>query len=281
MLAILSFALLSLGAVSQNDYRYIEYYHLINEGKNFYDKKQYDSSFYAYEKAFGLVEYVHNNHLISASSVCKKLGKRELANKYLALAESQEASINKAYKKYLDSICERDQKIRDGKHMKARDYYYKKYFDTTFVPDPKKYVESERLMKEWWQVDSSNIELIKRFIAEHGFPGEAMVGSETNDRVCIVILHYDRDTSNYIMKPTLDKALYEGLITPGRYAWIIDRHLHNVGKKQLYYSIPLGIEHLTPEERAIINNNRASIGLEKLEELIIIYRKNSTTVKFK
>ena len=68
-------------------------------------------------------------------------------------------------------------------------------------------------MQEWWSTDSTNVELLKKFILENGFPGEKMVG-ETTRGVSIILLHYDKDTANHIMGEILKEALYDGDLSP-------------------------------------------------------------------
>jgi tetratricopeptide (TPR) repeat protein len=281
IIAISVFLQLNLSLRAQNTNNYVEYYNLINEAEALYAQNLHDSCLSVYQKAFSKVDYVHNENLVNASKVCKKLGQKKQAKTYLERVKLQESSINQSHKKYLDSLQKRDQKIRTPKFVKARNYYYGSFFDCKFVPTEKKYAKAEILMKEWWTTDSMNIESVKKFITEYGFPGEKMVGAMTNDNVSIIILHYDKDTSNHVMGETLQTALHEGNITPRMYAWIIDRHLHHAGKVQIYHTLPFFIPNLSEEEREIINSNRESIGLKKLDRMIITTRKNSITVKYK
>ncbi|MEM9986057.1 MAG: hypothetical protein AAF804_13275, partial [Bacteroidota bacterium] len=60
-----------------------------------------------------------------------------------------------------------------------------------------------------------------------------------------------------------------------------DRHLLNAGKSQLFYSIPINWTGMTEEERMEYNRNRLSIGLNPLEEMHIVTRRNGTVVKVK
>ena len=179
----------------------------------------------------------------------------------------------------MDSLSKRDQKVRSSKYMKARNYYYSFVLDSTLVANTRKYDKAKTLMKEWWATDSTNIESVKNFILKYGFPGEKLIGGLSSSFVTIIILHYDNDTANHIMAEILKKALYDGNIAPNMYARIIDRHLNNVGKSQIYHTLPFFIRGLTEKEREIVNSNRESIGMKKLEEVTIIYRKNSITVK--
>ena len=277
-ITLIIFICLTANLTAQNSDNYIEYYNLVNEAKALNAQKLYDSCLTTYQNAFSKVEYVHNENLRNAAKVCKKLGEKEQKTTYLERAKSQEKSINYTHKSYINCLLKQDQKVRTPKFMKARDFCWHVMRDTTFMPNPKKYAKSKKLMETWSTTDSMVIELLKQFIAEYGFPGEKMVGSSANSFATIMILHYDKDTANHIMGETLKKALLDGNIAPDRYAWIIDRHLNHTGKPQIYHSIPFRNQNFTKEEREIINSNRESIGLKKLEEVKIIYRKNSVTV---
>lgn len=273
--------LLNIKITAQNSNNYIEYYNLINDAEIFYAQKLYDSCFLSYQKAFAKVDYIHNANLRNAADVCKKLGQKEQSKIYLEMIKSHERSINLSHKNYLDSLQMEDQRIRSAKFIKARNYYIRSMRDSTFVPKEKTLAKSKTLMLEWWATDSSNVELLKKFISENGFPGEKMVGSETTSSVSVILLHYDRDTSNHIMGEIIKKALYDGDLSPRMYAWIIDRHLRSAGKPQLYYTIPLSTPNqLSKEKREIINTKRESIGLKRLDEVKIIYRKNSVSVRY-
>jgi len=277
LLLALIFSLFSSLLFSQNDY--IKYYQLINKVKQDQNNKQNDSLTIFLKQAFELVDYVHIDNL----KFGKRIAKKHKDDIFLNYCENQlsksKNNIDLILKSKLDSVGEEDQRVRGRKYFKAKDYYSKCIYDTTFICNEKKRLKSKKLMEEWWRIDSCNIKFIKDVISKFGYPSEKLVGKQTNSIVSVIVLHYDKDTSNHIMGEHLYIALQEGLISPKMYAWIIDRHLMAAGKNQLYYSIPFPWENISKEQKLRYNQNRYSIGLKSLDELKIIVRGNSVYVK--
>jgi len=263
---------------SQNDY--ISYYQLIMKVNQKIDKKQYDSLHVFLKQAFNLVDYVHIENLKLGKRIARKNKDLELLSFCNKGLKKSKNNINPILKAKLDSVGNEDQRIRGNKYYKAKKYYQKSLFDTTFKYDEKKRLEAKKLMEEWWRVDSSNVEFVKNIISNYGFPSEKLVGEDTYEKVTIILVHYDKDTANHILGKSLEIALKEGKIKPSKYAWIIDRHLMNAGKKQIYNWIPTPWIKLTNEQRTECNKNRFYIGLKPIEDVKIIVRKNSVTVKY-
>jgi hypothetical protein len=114
-------------------------------------------------------------------------------------------------------------------------------------------------------------------IKQYGFPSEKLVKKDAAGSAFMVLLHFDKDSTNTILKPILDKALLEGNISPEKYAWIVDRRLSwGLGKEQYYYQMPMDTENLTPEQIKEVNERRKSIGLRDLFEGIKITTTEST-----
>jgi len=276
---ILQLLVMSITLFAQNDY--ISYYHLSRKADNFYKEKNIDSASVAFQEAFKKVDYVHNDYLRIAAKVEKKKGNPEKAREYLNLIDKHKSSVNNKLKSQIDSLGKEDQRVRANKFIKARDYYYKCINDTTFKYDQNKFYKSKTIMMDWWKTDSLNILFLSSFIKVNGFPGERLVGGNANNMAIIIILHYDKDTSNSVMEKALKNALLNGDILPRDYAWIIDRHLNFAGKKQLYYTLAFELDKLSKEEKDDYNKNRTSIGLGKLQNLIVIKRGNSVRIKTK
>ncbi len=261
---------------SQNDY--LPYYQLINKVKIRQAAGQHDSLTLFLKQAFDLVAYVHVEDLRLGKRIAKQVGDNELlAYCELALREAKD-NLDQSLQAKLDSAGKEDQRVRSRKYVKARDYCKRYQTDSSFNYQEKTLAKSKRLMEEWRRVDSGNVELIKQVISSHGFPSEKMVGAATNFMVSIILLHYDEDTANHVMGESLTVALREGAIRPRGYARIMDRHLLNAGKPQLFYSIPINWTGMTEEERMEYNRNRLSIGLNPLEEMNIVERRNGTVV---
>lgn len=268
---------LSFASFAQNDY--IPYYHLCRKADSLYGKKNIDSASAVYKNAFSKVDYVHNKFLKQAAKVEKKKGNKKKARAYLSEINSHNQSIAIPYKKLIDSLSREDQRVRGSKYMKARDYYYKSLYDTSFHSQPDKLNEARACMQEWWKTDSLNILEITKLIQLYEFPGEKLVGSDSYHAAVVIILHFDKDTSNRILGNVLEKALKSGDLLPADYAWIIDRHLNASGKRQLYYSMAFNRENLSEAEKNEFNGNRASIGLGRLQDIIVIKKGNSIKIK--
>jgi hypothetical protein len=265
---------MSLTLSAQNDY--ISYYHLCRKAEKFYKEKKLDSASVAFQQAFNKVDYVHNDYLRTAAMVEKKKGNSEKAKQYLNLIDKHNNSINSVLKRQIDSLGVEDQRVRTNKYYKAIEYFNKCKYDSTLKCDQKKLFKSKSIMMDWWETDSLNIIAINKFIKKNGFPGERLVGKNTNLKAMVILLHYDKDTASRIMIDVLNKALMNGDLLPRDYAYIIDRHLYFAGEKQRYYTIAFELEKLTEQEKDEYNKNRASIGIGKLQDLIIIKRGNKT-----
>ena len=270
--------LISTIIYSQNNY--IEYYNLINKAKQLDKNKKVDSSLIVIKEAFKLVDYIHVDNLDFAKKISKKNKDKKFLDFCRKKLNDEKKLINKTLKGKVDSLGKQDQNIRDRKHTKARDYYYKCKNDSTFDCNNKKFKKSEKILKEWWLTDSLNVIELQKMIKAYGYPSEKLVGKESSLSANIILLHYDKDTANHIMGDVLYNALINGDIQPRMYAWIIDRHLMNAGKAQKYYSIPLPWIEMTVKEREKYNENRYAIGMKGLKKMIIKKRKNSVMVTY-
>lgn len=262
---------------AQNDY--LTYYKLVNTAKFYANISKQDSALNKYEKAFSQVDFIHKDYLDKAIKCCKITKNKITKDKLESKREKQIEEISESYKLLIDSLGKEDQRVRSRKYMKAQAYYFKSTRDSSFSSKEKKLKKSKTLMDEWWKTDSLNIEILKQNIEKRGFPGEKLVGKGSYQMARIILLHYDNDTANHIMGEILKQALLNGMLLPKDYAWIVDRHLMNARKQQLYLSIPFGLSNLSNEEKEIINARRLEIGLESIVEANIIYRKNSIIVK--
>ena len=261
---------------SQNDY--ISYYQLIAKARKIDSEAKSDSVPILLKKAFSQVDYVHLDNLKFGKKMGKKYKSDWLKGFCKKGVDSHDEKIDKYLKAKVDSLFNEDQRVRSSKHSKSQNYYRKCLYDTTFVSDSVECQDAKLLMEEWWRVDSSNVEELKKIITLYGFPSEQVVGKDANENAAFILLQYDKDTANHEMGEVLEKALQVGAINPNDYAWIIDRHLMNAGKEQFYQFIPTPWICMIDEKRKYYNRNRASIGLKPLEDLKIKIRKNSVSV---
>jgi hypothetical protein len=265
----LIFSLFSFG---QNDY--INYNLKSFQARKLTYEKNLDSALILYKQSFELVDYIHIKNLKAAQKIAEKLKDESFydftTNKITQLHKGD--NINNQYRLIIDSLSSEDQRVRDSKHSNAQQVYYEYVKDSLSNKDADEFIKAQKLMTEWWRVDSINIQRLLSLIDEYGFPGEKLVGEEAYKREAfIILLHFDKDQDNSILKPIIDKALLNGDIEPDDYAWIIDRRLSwGQGKKPYYYHMPFGLDKLSEEDINKINDRRRKIGLRKLFEGIKI-----------
>ena len=161
----------------------------------------------------------------------------------------------------LDSLITKDQFVRNRKHSKANLYYLKSSNDKRLV-NSNRFKKSFVLRNEWFKIDSSNIHTLLQLIELKGFPSVDRVGELAYLNAQLLLLHYDEDTNNLILKPILTMYLKTGEIFPSDYARIIDRH-HSRNGKQLYYEWrPCLYETLSNNEKERVSLARKEIGLK-------------------
>lgn len=220
-------------------------------------------------QAFNLVNYIHLNNLKTANKIAKKV-KDKSFDKFTSdkiKNYNTQSNFNNNYQKIIDSIAVEDQKVRGDKYDRARQVYYEYKSDSLSNKTTDEFIQAQKLMNEWFHVDSMNIKRLLTLITTYGYPSEKLVGVEGYRKAFIVLLHFDTDQDNSILKPIIDKALFNGDIAPDDYAWIIDRRLTWCQVKDpYYYHMPFGLDKLSEEEIKNINERRRKIGLRKLYE---------------
>lgn len=263
--------IISLFSFGQNDY--INYHLKSYQARKLAYEKKLDSALVLYKQAFELVDYIHINNLKAANKIAKKL-KDKSFDKFTSdkiKSFNNEDNINKNYQKIIDSIAIEDQRVRNNKYYQAKQVYYKYIKDSLSNKTTDEFVQAQKLMFEWFHVDSMNVQLLLLLITDYGFPGEKLVGEDAYGKAFIVLLHFDTDQDNSILQPIIDKALVNGGITPENYAWIVDRRLTLCqGKSPKYFQMPFGLDKLSEEAISNINEERRKIGLRKLYEGIEI-----------
>ncbi|UOG74481.1 hypothetical protein MTX78_20465 [Hymenobacter tibetensis] len=89
--------------------------------------------------------------------------------------------------------------------------------------------------------DSVHIQRIAQLIKQYGYPGRTLVGSPTNEVALLVIQHSSR-IPQYL--PLIKRMADQGEVSFATYARMLDRHLMQQGKMQLYgtqgcgYTVP-------------------------------------------
>lgn len=116
------------------------------------------------------------------------------------------------------------------------------------------------------QGDFANARLLRRLVAEHGWPGRTLVGDAGADAAWLIALYAD-------VEPELQRralrliasAVERGEAVIQQWAHLYDRCSVNAGKRQLYGTQyqhgPTGMTVLPVLEPAGLDNRRASVGL--------------------
>lgn len=253
---------------------YPKYYHLIREAKMLSQEGKSHLALQKFDSATSTVRYVHTDNWIWASKEAKKAGDCELALKYTQMAISQGANekfidnfndcpgINNKFRRKLSALKK--------KHDLRIDLRLQSYLDSLYTEDQRIRTSKDIDKVEVAKVDSSNIAALKQVIRKYGYPDERIVGRETARKIFLVVLHYDKDTNNIIMKDILMNALYDGKITPQNYAWVVDRRLNwGPSKADPYYYqiVTKKFSMLADSEKQEIDNRRYLIGLKPLSEI--------------
>jgi hypothetical protein len=172
-----------------------------------------------------------------------------------------ERQLDSNYIYLLDSLIKKDQFVRNRKHSKANLYFLKSSNDKRLV-NSIRFKKSLVLRNEWLKIDYSNIQTLLQLIELKGFPSVDRVGERAYLNAQLLLLHFDEDTNNRILKPILTKYLKSGEIFPSDYARIIDRH-HSRDGKQVYYEWrPCLYELLSNQEKERVSQARKEIGLK-------------------
>ena len=265
---------------------YIDYYHLIRESKKHSKLNDPNRALEVFDLATKKVQYVHIRNYIYAAFEAKKIGSCELALQYLSKAIIQGYNHDAPHlteEEFLSNFFDCSTESKTNQDLKNSllsmlknpnrtiNIKLKETLDSLFIVDQKVRVESNSsdYMKE---VNSSNILLLIKLIEKYGFPDERLVGTYTAENIFYVLLHFDSDHNNVILKDILEDALKRGQITPQNYAWLIDRRLAwgPDRKDPYYYQMPTKkITDLTEEEIKEIDTRRSQIGLKPLSEVDI------------
>jgi len=140
--------------------------------------------------------------------------------------------------------------------------------------------ESENLTREEWRKKKDSIfrdnkAFAERILNEKGFPGFDLVGKNGSYSYWLMVQHADFDPD--FQQRVLDSMkvqLERNNANPNNYAFLTDRILINTGRKQVY-GTQLDINMFTGKVKSLptenwetINERRASLGMETIEEYL-------------
>lgn len=159
----------------------------------------------------------------------------------------------------LDSIYEEDQKYRK------------------MVPDVEaKYGMNSKDMFEFWKtinrVDSLNLIEVSKILDTYGWLGAEVVGQKGSDALFLVIQHANLDTQEKYL-PMMRDAVKGGRAKGSSLALLEDRVAMRQRRKQIYGSQIIrdenGVYQIAPiEDEANVNERRAAVGLQPLEDYV-------------
>ena len=170
-------------------------------------------------------------------------------------------TMDTEFKKLIESLIRRDQKVRVLKYSKAEQYILKCSSSNEKI-NPKKLKKSHSLMKEWIEVDSLNSLALIKAIKKRGFPSEIKVGEASHNRAITLLIHFGLHSPDQVLQPILDSALSKQEISSSAYAYITDCQKVRFKKDQLYCQyLPFKFENMTKTQKDLVLVNRKKIGL--------------------
>jgi len=198
-----------------------------------------------------------------------------LAGLLLALSAAGQTKLNRRLKRELDSIEVVDQQYRlllmGGPAMRPR---LDSVARAAGVPADQ---VGNYLGQRMTATDSVNIKRIVQIIKQYGYPGKTLVGSPTNEVALLVIQHSSR-IPQYL--PLIKRMADQKEVSFATYARMLDRHLMQQGKMQLYgtqgrgYNVPNPttgkseqVSFIWPiEDAAHVNERRKKAGFDSTVE---------------
>ncbi|MGQ4490862.1 DUF6624 domain-containing protein [Streptomyces sp. SAS_281] len=115
-------------------------------------------------------------------------------------------------------------------------------------------------------IDHANAQILRRVMADHGWPGKSLVGEEAAEAAWQIVLHADHlpDFQRLALR-TMATAVERGEAAIQQWAHLHDRANINSGHRQIYGTQyrygPAGIESLPIHEPEHLDARRASVGL--------------------
>lgn len=270
--------IIALLSSAQGQNNYIDYHLKVYEARKLYYNKQFSKAAQKYIEAFNLVDYIHVSNLLDAQEVAGEAKNDSLKSMVENNFKLYNSSINLNYRQIVDSLFINDQKVRTEKYVKASLLHYRCMNDSTYDASNDEHKDARLKVRQMNNADSVNISKLLNLIRLYGFPSEKTLGKDGYEHAFIILLHFDVDKDNLLLKPILDEALVKGDILPEDYAWIVDRRL-SWGKNEnpFYYQMPMGSEKLTETEIQEVNERRKKIGLRPLFEGTKITSKKGKT----
>lgn len=260
---------------------YPDYYQNYNKTQKLIDEGQLQESLALFKNIANSVSYVPASNYFTMAQIASKTGDCELTASYFTKAIENGYEYDKTLKmkerlnektfleKYGFENCNQNIERIAKKQSDIQNQYfnqeYKKIIDSLFQKDQE--IRLNEFDEKSIQIDSTNILTLLNLIKSYGYPNAKIVGHKTSSRAFIILLHFDKDYDNKILKPIIDNAYHSGFLSPTGLAWIVDRR-RNWGPKQLdpyYFQIPAKVyDNYSIHAKEVVNARRDSIGLKPI-----------------
>ncbi|MFJ5734721.1 DUF6624 domain-containing protein [Streptomyces microflavus] len=131
-------------------------------------------------------------------------------------------------------------------------------------------------------VDHANAQILRRVMADHGWPGKSLVGEEAAEGAWQIVLHADHlpDFQRLALR-AMTTAVEHGEAPIQQWAHLLDRSNINSGRAQVYGTQyrygPAGIESLPIHEPENLDGRRAAVGLPPISAAIAELRSRHRT----
>lgn len=145
-----------------------------------------------------------------------------------------QTKLNTTLKRQLDSVYMLDQKYRQAMTEISNPVKRDSIAKVFAVPPQQLLGYFDNLQKP---LDSLNIALVEKIVAQYGYPGKSLVGTPTNEAAWNVIQHSPKIAK---FLPIIKKAAEDGELPFNLYAIMLDRELMKQGKEQVYGSQIMG-----------------------------------------
>jgi len=135
--------------------------------------------------------------------------------------------------------------------------------------------EKARVKSEWERIDANNLKRLRGIFAAHGYPDEQRFGKRASHDFWLLIQHCD-EAPEFQRKvlAAIEPLMSNDNADPTDYAFLYDRVQVNTGRLQRYGTQVAKREdgpgyHPKPlEEPELVNERRARMGLDPLEEYL-------------
>ena len=216
-----------------------EFYFEANTARKLAKAGKIDSAISTYENAFKKVDYVFITYLERVKRLAELNNDNARVKKYTQQIKKQWEGTSPKLRAIIDSLIIVDQYVRTGKSSRKMKYYVNcKLYNHNCNVQSKRYKESKKWFDESERKDSLNMAFLLNLFEQYGFIGEELVGVNGFLSVRAILLHYDRDTTNAVLEPILEKAREEGKIVPWYMVESLDRHLGGKYNIQKYWLWP-------------------------------------------